>query len=842
MYLLWSMLFLVFCRGFIHEIPGQQPQIGNGYLASFVNASSIFLAGVFSGPSTNSTRAAVPNVVRVNIFPKRNSDQLDCFNTSAFSLNLSSATVLLNGICTSGSSSDPILYWTQRWYAPRNLKVFSVSELFVYNNPLANALKTFKVPVVDHADDAAMRAAADPQDPQGISLMRKFVLPYASGGKTPAATQTTEAANGTCYIYRTNQPEYINVPLTYVAVARTFLPEELVIPPSFSSPNLSDLSQNSELLALRVLGMYLRTTNATSEWDEVDTTMILSEFVDSSLWTLHVQAWRELWDHAVFTDSLSSSAPLISSQYAIMSAIRADEPFSTSPGGLATQGYEGHTFWDMSTWVNPNMMLFHPDIALGSGFRYRLDRLLGAQDNAAATLGITGNPTSDGNVTPAAFPWESAFTGKNVCPAPVFAQTELHVTADVVLAIELYYHLTKNSTFLSESWDTLISTALFWVYRTTALEGGGNVHLNNVTGPDEYHLGNDSVYTNYAVQRAVAFTLEAAQILGKSPNNIPEFDAMQRISQSMNILYSSSLNFHPEFSSWNDTMQAKQADVILLNYPLGMPEYSDSTVKTDLDYYAQRTNPNPSGASTMTWTMYSIGYLSLGDFTNGMYYFNKGYQNNCFPPYWQWYQHQNAVNGGNDNFISGAGGFVQNFWAGFAALRVSSQGLELRPRNVFLPEDASFLLLKGVIFRGCTIDFRFEKALNVTTENSTINLTLQQTSSTETSEALCVFTDGYSGRRSGWASQTAPQMFQPLLTGSPIMLSLNTFSLNSVIGVTPCQSPSVVKPEDRTITVVVSVMGTFFIVAAVASLSVKMFNAQKRRAKYSLVEATNEDG
>ena len=96
-------------------IPGQQPQLGNGFVAAFVNASSAYVAGVFSGAATESTRAGIPNALRAFVA---------CPNTSAFAVNESAGYVSLRGVCEGGA-----VHWEQRWFAAQHLKTFVVSEI-----------------------------------------------------------------------------------------------------------------------------------------------------------------------------------------------------------------------------------------------------------------------------------------------------------------------------------------------------------------------------------------------------------------------------------------------------------------------------------------------------------------------------------------------------------------------------------------------------------------------------------------------------------------------------------------------------------------------------------------
>ena len=84
-------------------------------------------------------------------------------------------------------------------------------------------------------------------------------------------------------------------------------------------------------------------------------------------------------------------------RYYLLASVRADWPQGLSPGGLATDGYNGHSFWDCETFMYPSLLLLQPDLAR-SLLQYRLDRFAGAQAKARRN-GYSG----------LMFPWESAF-------------------------------------------------------------------------------------------------------------------------------------------------------------------------------------------------------------------------------------------------------------------------------------------------------------------------------------------------------------------------------------------------------------------------------------------------
>ena len=66
----------------------------------------------------------------------------------------------------------------------------------------------------------------------------------------------------------------------------------------------------------------------------------------------HARAWSVLWQSgATIGGNVTATAALRSSYYYILSSVRADWPFGSSPGGLPSTSYHGHCFWDMGKIV-----------------------------------------------------------------------------------------------------------------------------------------------------------------------------------------------------------------------------------------------------------------------------------------------------------------------------------------------------------------------------------------------------------------------------------------------------------------------------------------------------------
>ena len=183
-----------------------------------------------------------------------------------------------------------------------------------------------------------------------------------------------------------------------------------------------------------------------------------------------------------------------------------------------------------------------------------------------------------------------------------------------------------------------------------------------------------------------------SNILSKVPSN------WSTIAEKMYIPYDPKRHFHPEYELYNLSTQVKQADVILMGFPL-MFNMSSDVRKNDLEIYEPRTNPE---GPAMTKSMFAINWLDVGEDEKAIKSFKKGYAN-AQEPFKVWTE--TADGGGVVNFITGAGGFLQSVLFGYGGLRLREKQLQFNPR---LPPDTTRLSLTGVDYLGNSIDFRIE--------------------------------------------------------------------------------------------------------------------------------------
>ncbi|HTU88007.1 MAG TPA: glycosyl hydrolase family 65 protein [Solirubrobacteraceae bacterium] len=381
----------------------------------------------------------------------------------------------------------------------------------------------------------------------------------------------------------------------------------------------------------------------------------------TSLLTGNDAAWASLWKGSIgILGNRTLATDVNASQFYLWSSTRDGVDWSVSPAGLSSNGYDGHIFWDAETWMYPTLLAQHPDLAAGMD-AYRYQRLSEAEQHATAT-GYAG----------ARFPWESALDGTEQIPPPTSVNSEglyeQHITADIALAQWQYYLVTGNRGWLAtQGWPVISGAANFWASRAT-LGSDGRYHIDGVTGPDEENPDvNDEVYTNVGAMRTLQDAVQAAHVLG-----IAAPASWSRIAAGLVVPVNTKLNMHPEFSGYAGQL-VKQADVTMLQYPWGysMP---GKLALGDLDYYVPRSDP---GGPSMDDAINLIDTATLGTSGCSAYvYTERSYQ-----PFIRdvFHQFSETRTGGAFTFMTGIGGFLQEFLYGYSGMRWNSSNVGLDP-------------------------------------------------------------------------------------------------------------------------------------------------------------------
>jgi len=425
----------------------------------------------------------------------------------------------------------------------------------------------------------------------------------------------------------------------------------------------------------------------------------------SALLASHTEGWESVWEEGVVMvegEDEHLQRSVLAAQYYLhislpfpkLSSRPLPDYCGLSPGGLANgllgQDYQGHSFWDTESWMFPAILLLQPRAARAL-LDYRLNRLEAARDYAAST-GWLG----------ARFPWESAFTGGEVCPdwAAETRDNQHHITGDISFAIRQYLAVTGDTSVFSDSnangsgtgCDLVREVAEFWISRTQLNTSTGFYDITGVMGPDEYHASTDNnVYTNVVAGLAI-YLADYAHCVGGCPQLPPSWT---QVAASLALEYSKLLDFHPQYRGYTPGTAIKQADTVLVGFPLMYP-MERSTRNNDLITYEEVTDQT---GPAMTWGMHAIGHLELGQEEEAGEMFYRSYLPYVQPPFYMWTEV--AGGGGAVNFITGMGGFLQAVLYGYLGVRAHLDRMELAPK---LPPACSKLTLTGLELHAARMD------------------------------------------------------------------------------------------------------------------------------------------
>ncbi|WP_435129356.1 ricin-type beta-trefoil lectin domain protein [Actinacidiphila sp. bgisy144] len=397
------------------------------------------------------------------------------------------------------------------------------------------------------------------------------------------------------------------------------------------------------------------------------------------------RAWSALWQSGISVPGdTAMTAQIHASMFYLLASMRAGVTWSTSPGGLSSDDYNGHVFWDMETWMYPALLAQYPGIAQTAD-TYR-QKLLPAAEAAAAAASTPAQPLKG-----AKFPWESSLTGKeSIPPGNNEGNDEIHIDSDIALAQWQYYEASGDTAWLrTKAWPVLKDIADYWAARAVPDPAGG-YDIDDVLGPDEYHDHvDDSASTNAGAQASLRIAIQAAGILGKSAD-----PAWRTVSDGLKIPVDTAAGIHPEFQGYAG-QQVKQADVTLLQYPWNV-QMPAGLAQNDLDYYTQHSDP---GGPSMTDSIATIDAAALGSPGCTAYdHLRSSVDPFVAGPFDQFNE---TRTGGAFTFTTGEGGYLQEFLYGFTGLRWGTDAVTLDP---FLPQQLPGVDITGVKWQGRTFD------------------------------------------------------------------------------------------------------------------------------------------
>jgi alpha,alpha-trehalose phosphorylase len=298
--------------------------------------------------------------------------------------------------------------------------------------------------------------------------------------------------------------------------------------------------------------------------------------------------------------------------------------------GLTGTGYDGHSFWDMETFVLP-ALTYTASGAAGDALRWRQSVIDLAKERARVI-----------NRAGAAFPWRT-IRGQECSGYWPAGTAAFHVNAAVADAARRYVWATGDEEFEREvALELLVETARMW--RSLGHhDAHGTFRIDGVTGPDEYTaVVDNNVYTNLMAARNLT---EAAEASARNPDQAlalgvdeEEMASWRDAAARMSVPYDEELGVHPQCEGFTRrrhwdfeatgpeqyplllnfpyyelyrSQVVKQADLVLALYLCG-DRFDDDEKARDFNYYEAITVRDSSlSASTQAIVAAEVGHLEL---------------------------------------------------------------------------------------------------------------------------------------------------------------------------------------------------------------------------------------
>ncbi len=233
--------------------------------------------------------------------------------------------------------------------------------------------------------------------------------------------------------------------------------------------------------------------------------------------------------------------------------------------GLTGPGYDGHSFWDGETFIQPVLTHTVPKAA-ADALRWRHSTLETARARAHE-LHLEG----------AAFPWRT-IRGEECSGYWPAGAAAFHVNADIADAVLRYVRATTDARFEREiGLGILVETARLW--RSLGHhDAQGSFRIDGVTGPDEYSaISDNNLFTNLMARRnlfgaadACAKYPDQARELGATPKEMASWRAA---AEHVLVPYDTRLGVHEQSEGftthevWDFARTGEDQYPLMLHFP-----------------------------------------------------------------------------------------------------------------------------------------------------------------------------------------------------------------------------------------------------------------------------------
>jgi trehalose/maltose hydrolase-like predicted phosphorylase len=440
---------------------------------------------------------------------------------------------------------------------------------------------------------------------------------------------------------------------------------------------------------LEILGARGIRAKMTADWDQPEATPKFAELTKQCR-----EIWTEHWKTDIEIDGPKVDQLAVRSFFLYLrSAIHPGSIMSVSPYGLSNKTYNGHVFWDADLWVFPALAMIEPDGA-AQIVHYRQALMGQAKKNFQGWINAgrpTGSKSLGGTVTGTdllamKFPWESSVSGKETVVGP--SKFQDHVTGTIAFAQVMAARLGLMGA--AEAKQIVSGAAGF--YRQRASAPLGEVSIEGTMSPDEFHTGDNDLYTNLLAEWCMGERFDLSRYSGYT--GVHFFPKLPRDDKSF-LTYD------------NDPVKGyKQAAAVLAIYPLQYPP-AEKEAKVMMDRFADKVTEN---GPAMSDSIHALIWARIGEKEKAYETWHKSWQPFTDHPLMLFSEKRNKA---VTYFTTGAAGCLQAVIYGFLGFRIDegkqlgalwSEGpVSIKPN---LPSQWKSVTFKGARIRGKTYTFR----------------------------------------------------------------------------------------------------------------------------------------
>jgi trehalose/maltose hydrolase-like predicted phosphorylase len=319
--------------------------------------------------------------------------------------------------------------------------------------------------------------------------------------------------------------------------------------------------------------------------------------------------------------------------------------------GLLSDCYGGQRFWDQDIWMGPYLFATKPSaakqISLSRVAFYRQSQINIGSAYIGSKYNVSFSPGASN------YAWSTGRDGNCTAFTPCW-DYEYYINGDIVKGFIDYWSSSRDNALFEESLLPITnSIATFYSDLIELNQTTGMWVLTNMTDPDEYaSFVNNGAYTMSLIQ----YTLLAANyfnsLFNQSQNNNWNSQAY-----TLEIPIDTQMDLTLEYSGMADSISIKQADVVLLTYPLN--NINNATLDNQLEnlnFYSSEEDLNGPG---MTWAIYSIDSSALESSGCAAYTYDLyAWTPYLRAPWFTFSEQMDENNGGAYPFLTGLGGFL----------------------------------------------------------------------------------------------------------------------------------------------------------------------------------------